>query len=405
MSRLLALRQYILAYVQLQSRPGYTPETTDIVKHIKTLHQCKKWSYHRKYMFVQRTLQRGTLQDRYSDREKSVSTDSTIGSIKSILKKKPTASVRKVYRKLQKKNIKISRGSVHNVMRNHLKFKWKKFKRTQKLTDIHKTKRVTFCKYAIKRYGLRTSNKRFQWHKVINSDFSGVIYTIRSYNAHNSGIWVTDDHNEAERTKGCIKYGKGVMLWGAITAKGLIPRDEPVYFREWLKNECRKIGKPKNTLDNTLYAQFIRNDVKEACERDLDGDLSDWIWQDDTDSKHRTKKVLSDVDTVFENRIDAVRQSPKLADIWPIENIWGAIKEKLGHEEFDSIEELKEQINTIWRSFDENVCGRMMNSIPLRMKACIAKKANKYFDRIGGNINNNFLLWLLIYHWFCVVCN
>eukprot|EP01083_Nonionella_stella_P177977 627282_1 len=322
MSRLLALRQYILAYVQLQSRPGYTPETTDIVKHIKTLHQCKKWSYHRKYMFVQRTLQRGTLQDRYSDREKSVSTDSTIGSIKSILKKKPTASVRKVYRKLQKKNIKISRGSVHNVMRNHLKLKWKKFKRTQKLTD---------------------------------------------------------DHNEAERTKGCIKYGKGVMLWGAITAKGLIPRDEPVYFREWLKNECRKIGKPKNTLDNTLYAQFIRNDVKEACERDLDGDLSDWIWQDDTDSKHRTKKVLADVDTVFENRIDAVRQSPKLADIWPIENIWGAIKEKLGHEEFDSIEELKEQINTIWRSFDENVCGRMMNSIPLRMKACIAKKGEQVF--------------------------
>ncbi len=54
--------------------------------------------------------------------------------------------------------------------------------------------------------------------------------------------------------------------------------------------------------------------------------------------------ALDAVKRVFVNRIEPVDCAAKLADVWPIENVWGILKEKLRGREYNDIEELKNDI-------------------------------------------------------------
>jgi hypothetical protein len=52
------------------------------------------------------------------------------------------------------------------------------------------------------------------------------------------------------------------------------------------------------------------------------------IFQDDQNSKHRTKNAMNLIYDRFEERIETNDGDAKFADIWPIENVWGILKEK-----------------------------------------------------------------------------
>ena len=62
--------------------------------------------------------------------------------------------------------------------------------------------------------------------------------------------------------------------------------------------------------------------------RDLNDDLDDYMQQDDGDAKLRTKHVLTELKTVFRQRIDPKHQVNKMADVWRIENVYGECQEK-----------------------------------------------------------------------------
>ena len=193
----------------------------------------------------------------------------------------------------------------------------------------------------------------------------------------NDGVWVDNDADINSKevkiivNKGFDKYSKGLMLFGGICAEGLLPRNGPIFFTEWLSRKCVEIGKEKKTLDNKLSAIFIKQEFVPTLIRDLDGDLDQYIWQDDCDKKHRTKHVLKELKTVFKQRIDPARQCCKLADAYPIENVWGILYEKARGTEFDNIEQLKRFVSKTWKAIDKDICSKMMQSIPLRLGAII----------------------------------
>ncbi len=54
-----------------------------------------------------------------------------------------------------------------------------------------------------------------------------------------------------------------------------------------------------------------------------------------SDSKHRSQYALNKINEIFNERVEPEEQATKMTDIWPIENVWGYIKEQL--EEEDSI--------------------------------------------------------------------
>ena len=280
-------------------------------------------------------------------------------------------------------DIPLSFGTVRTIIIEDLNKKFVRYRRTQRLTTKHKEDRVKCARYLRKKYGVKPKSKNYGWDKVINTDFSAPVRCRRKLNPQNDGVWVDKDMDmkgeaiKIAANKGYEKYSKGLMLFGGITSEGLLPRNKPIFFTEWLHKKCAEIGKEKKTLDNKIYASFIKDKFVPTLERDLEHILSDYIWQDDCDKKHRTQHVLSELNSVFKQRIDPKKQCAKLADVYPIENVWGIIYEKLRGQEFDSIDELKRFITKIWRQIDAELCQKMMRSIPYRLKAVIDNKGEQ----------------------------
>ena len=60
---------------------------------------------------------------------------------------------------------------------------------------------------------------------------------------------------------------------------------------------------------------------------------------------------------MFQERFEPEEQVSKMAEIWPIEDIWVYIKEKL-EEEFRNLSPLKQRIITIWNTRVSQMCSK-----------------------------------------------
>ena len=96
------------------------------------------------------------------------------------------------------------------------------------------------------------------------------------------------------------------------------------------------------------------------------------MWQDDPATIHRTPVAL-EACSAFKTRVPHEIQAPKMADIWPIENVWAILKEGVKAKEPKSKAQLKKVITQVWRQMDrdKDMCKRLITSIPNRLKAVI----------------------------------
>ncbi len=102
------------------------------------------------------------------------------------------------------------------------------------------------------------------------------------------------------------------------------------------------------------------------------------ISQDVQDTKHRITTIKEIVGSLFDERIDPKIGDVKLADIWPIENVWSTIKEKLKGQQFNN--ELERQLGQQWKMFTPDKYRQIMERIPYRLKLVI--------DQDGEQIHN-----------------
>ncbi len=121
-----------------------------------------------------------------------------------------------------------------------------------------------------------------------------------------------------------------------------------------------------------MYIKLIETELKPHIDM-LFPDVN-VIWQDDTDSKHRSSYALSKIDELFYECVTPDEEASKMADIWPIENVWGYIKEKIGGHEVENIAVLKDKIVQIWNTINPDMCSKLINSIPKRLQCLIDKK-------------------------------
>ena len=89
-------------------------------------------------------------------------------------------------------------------------------------------------------------------------------------------------------------------------------------------------------------------------------------------SIHRTPVAL-EACSAFKTRIPHDIQAPKMANIWPIENVWAILKDRVKAKEPRSTAWLKKVITQVWRDMDrdKNMCKRLISSIPYRLHAVI----------------------------------
>ena len=66
-------------------------------------------------------------------------------------------------------------------------------------------------------------------------------------------------------------------------------------------------------------------------------------------------------------------KSLKFSDVWPIENVWGILKQRVGQKKCETPAEIKREITRVWRNIDADkpLLARLMSSIPVRCKAVV----------------------------------
>ena len=105
----------------------------------------------------------------------------------------------------------------------------------------------------------------------------------------------------------------------------------------------------------------------------------DGVWQDDPATIHRCADAISAVQESFNFRIPHDKQSAKMADVWPIENVWAVVKDKVKESEPVNKEALRKVIIMCWREInaDKSLLARLMFSIPRRLQAVISNDGNQ----------------------------
>ncbi|CAF1287772.1 unnamed protein product [Rotaria sordida] len=310
---------------------------------------------------VKRTLTRNTIDDRQRPgRPIPISIPIFQQQVKTSMRLKRGASIRNVTANLNKNGIRCSTYTVYKAAR-----------------------KVDCAKRLRSKFGVSRNAKNWKWDRVVNTDFSGV-FTLQPFqNKRNDGIWA--EENEAIPSSlinaPTDKFKKGIIFWGAISSNGLIPVDAPISLTKWLHEKQYHVKKNKKMyLTGDLYSKFLIEEAAPAIYEVFENSGATPIFQDNQDNKHRTTLVKNTVADLFDERIDPKTGDAKFADIWPIEKVWDAIKEKVRGQEFDGEVNLEEQVAVYWKTFTAEKCRQMMEKIPKQLKLVIDKNGEQIFN-------------------------
>ncbi|CAF1611292.1 unnamed protein product, partial [Didymodactylos carnosus] len=332
------------------------------------------------WLKVWRILKRKQVDDLpRSGAPRTTTTIEYIQAVKESIQLKRNASIRDVNAKLREQGYKTSSNAVWRA-KTELKLKWWKRQTVQKLTNEQKVQRVIIAKKLRNIFGTKKGGKLYKWNYVLNTDFSGAFTLSPQGNQHNEGVYAESslDIPYELKTTSKQKFQKSIMLWGGLSYQGLFPKQSLIFVDEWLELIRPQCSDPRKKIYFTgdRYARFIRTIVADKAATEL-GSLRNVIFQDDQDPKQRMQVALNAVKHVFINRIEPEDCAAKLADVWPIENVWGALKEKLRGRLYDNMEQLKNDIKKEWKKFSILLCQQMMDKIPARLKLVIDQGGNQ----------------------------
>ncbi|CAF1071853.1 unnamed protein product [Rotaria sordida] len=116
-----------------------------------------------------------------------------------------------------------------------------------------------------------------------------------------------------------------VLCFGVeFATRGLIPYDGSINFTQWLQDQHQNDKRKRMYKTGELSARFLREEAIPAINEVVQ-------------NLDRTMDVVYDL---FEERIELNDEDAKFADVWPIENIWGIMKEKRRGKIFENLDAL-----------------------------------------------------------------
>ncbi|CAF4919845.1 unnamed protein product [Rotaria sp. Silwood1] len=173
-------------------------------------------------------------------------------------------------------------------------------------------------------------------------------------------------------------------MWGAISSRALIPKDGPIFIDEFL-DEYQWDRNKKRTLNGQRYIDLLQERIIPSIEQIYPN--NDYIYQDDCDSIHHSKDVLEFIEKNISDRI------------MPMESVWSIIRTKLMKKDYQNLSQVKTEILNIWKSFDTNVCFRMMSKFtseePILTRAIfpppLYDEDQKHFEAFSYEINGKMI--------------
>jgi transposase len=150
------------------------------------------------------------------------------------------------------------------------------------------------------------------------------------------------------------KGGGSVGIWGCISMHGA---------------GCCKIY--RGTLKKEGYSDILRNEL--VASKDLLFGEQPCVYQQDNARIHTSRLVQ---ETMGQLEIDILPWPSRSPDLSPIENIWSYIDRQLQKRpdrgRLRTHDELEQALLEEWNKLTPDVCQRHLNSMPQRMRDCIA---------------------------------
>ncbi|MDQ5930221.1 MAG: hypothetical protein QG594_2008 [Bacteroidota bacterium] len=218
-------------------------------------------------------------------------------------------------------------------------------KRKPLLTKKHMIKRFNWCRD-------RLHWDVEQWSKVIFSDESNYELVNRK-----SKIRVKRLRNEAYNPRFCqprLQGGGGsVGIWGCISHKGTGISE--VYT---------------GRINQHLYKNTLENALLPSSELMYNQEQS-WLFQQDGASAHTARSIS---EWFIENGITTLPWPAKSPDLNPIEHVWSWIDAQLVSAKMTTLDELKEELHRLWLTIPREMCMKLVESMPGRVRACYLAK-------------------------------
>ena len=316
---------------------------------------------------IKRTLRKGHVEDKpRSGRPRSVRTPTFIKKVKRKFNKKKTPGLAKV---AKKENCCVE--TLRKTLREDLNLKPLHRQKSSAVKERHFKDRLHAAQHLLREFGCDPHAENSKWQILINSDFSGKISIKPVYNSKNAIVWAasTSDIPDSVRFVGIEKFNSGVILFGAVSWRGLIPKMKPFYLDEYFAKLDWPKGK-KKSLTAVLYQKLLKEYMIPEIKKVYG---NNFIWQDDDDRKHRAKSTIAFHEKNMPDFLGAGEQAAKMDDIWCVENGWGDIQEVVRDKEFDSIKSLKRFINKYWKNYPIEKCRRLICKIPKRLQIVVQK--------------------------------
>lgn len=170
-------------------------------------------------------------------------------------------------------------------------------------------------------------------------------------------VWIKKSESISEASiKPTKKFGGGnVMVWSCMTWKGV-------------GYSC----KIDDTMDAQLYSEILQHELMDSIQY-YGLDKKNVIFQQDNDPKHTSKLAKQTLATLKMNVMEWPSQSP---DLNPIEHLWDHVTRVLKKENkiFASKEELWEAIQSVMKDENEEICKKLISTMPERVIDVIRAK-------------------------------
>lgn len=255
-----------------------------------------------------------------------------------------------------------SKANVIRILHKH-KFKSYKIQRHQELLPRDAEVRNTF---ADQMFNLANDNPDFLKNICFSDETT---YTLHGEpNRQNTRIWAKENPREFLQTR--TQWPQKVNVWIGILGHHVIG---PFYI--------------DGNLNGEKYLQLLQQQVYPEIQRVRGGRTDDVWFQQDGCPSHCTRGVIDFLNAHFPNRWIGrggfIRWPPRSPDLSPNDyHLWGHIKSKIyGNHRFNDLNELKEAINDVCRSFTRKHLANVRKEFYNRLNYCLVQNG-RHFEHL-----------------------
>lgn len=232
-------------------------------------------------------------------------------------------------------SIKVAPSTIRRSL-NDMNYKNSTPTRVPHLTEIHKQKRIEWCK----------KHEKMNWKKVIFSD-----ETMIELDRCKLRQW----HPRGKRpTKSSTKFSRKMMFWGAICA-----------------NHTGPLVRVSGTLNSEGYTRLLQTNLLPWM---TENNCTAHLFQQDNAPCHVSRHSRAFFET---KHIQVLDWPPNSPDLNPIENTWGILKNTIEKRAPKTLDELETIVMEEWKKIPAHTILNTIQSMTTRIKQVLERDGEK----------------------------